>query len=69
MINRYLVDHSAIHPDWPPGKKYMVTEESYDKLLEDYNNLSVELQTLKTENERLNEAVKSFAMILDGAYS
>lgn len=24
---------------------------------------------LRTENERLNEAVKSFAMILDGAYS
>lgn len=32
MVNRYRVDHGAIHRDWPPGHMDMVTAADYDEL-------------------------------------
>lgn len=30
MVNKYTVDHGAIHKDWPPGRMEMVTAADYD---------------------------------------
>lgn len=65
MVNKYTVDHGAIHKDWPPGRMEMVTAADYGEVLRILARVRAALATTPYWRS-LREEVESVLTPVDG---